>query len=63
MLVVLPDKIVTENAKDAEMLASTLALYELCKGQVSKILPSETVSALSPSLPHFLSLPSPPFTT
>ena len=28
-----PD-IVTENLKEAEHLASTLALYRLCKGQV-----------------------------
>ena len=33
-LVVCPDKIVCENLKEAEHLASTLALYELCKGQV-----------------------------
>ena len=32
-LVVTPD-IVCENVKDAEHLASTLALYHLCRGQV-----------------------------
>ena len=33
-LVVCPD-IICDNPKDAEHLASTLALYHLCRGQVS----------------------------
>ena len=31
------DDIVCENVKEAEHLASTLALYHLCKGQVSMV--------------------------
>jgi len=34
-LVVCPD-IACDNLKDAEHLASTLALYRLCRGQVSQ---------------------------
>jgi ATP-dependent RNA helicase DHX29 len=30
-----PERIVTENLKEAEHLASTWALYHLCRGQVS----------------------------
>ena len=33
-VVVTPDKILCEHVKEAEHLASTLALYTLCKGQV-----------------------------
>ena len=38
-------QVLCENVKEAEHLAATLALYQLCNGQVRQLVPPKGVAA------------------